>query len=148
MKLFHKTFFVAEPLLWQQQFRFRHVTTRQYLAINDEHHVTLINDPSDPHTVFKLHPVPQESDEVTFDKNARIEHVITGSWLHALKGWFSNSRDFDPRRIRTSGAFVLPSSFSLQSKIVSNIFSFQNFYLFKILNLHFLISHADISMKY
>ena len=28
----------------------------------------------------------QEIDEIHFDAYARIEHVITGFWLHALRG--------------------------------------------------------------
>ena len=28
----------------------------------------------------------QESDEISFESYARIEHVITGYWLHALRG--------------------------------------------------------------
>jgi len=28
----------------------------------------------------------QESDEVNYESYARIEHVITGYWLHALRG--------------------------------------------------------------
>ena len=30
----------------------------------------------------------QESDEVNYESYARIEHVITGYWLHALRGKF------------------------------------------------------------
>jgi hypothetical protein len=31
---------------------------------------------------FKL----QERDEIQFESYARIEHMLTGCWLHALKG--------------------------------------------------------------
>ena len=30
--------------------------------------------------------VLQEQDEIQYESYARIEHVLTGSWLHALKG--------------------------------------------------------------
>ena len=32
----------------------------------------------------------QEADEVQFNSYARIEHVITGYWLHALRGITEN----------------------------------------------------------
>jgi len=31
--------------------------------------------------------IMQETDEVQFENYSRIEHVITGYWLHALRGW-------------------------------------------------------------
>uniref|UniRef100_A0A1I8FDR6 Transmembrane protein n=1 Tax=Macrostomum lignano TaxID=282301 RepID=A0A1I8FDR6_9PLAT len=46
--------------------------------------VTLSDESADPHTVFKMHPVLQETPELKFESYARIEHVITGSWLHAI----------------------------------------------------------------
>ncbi|XP_074663089.1 inositol 1,4,5-trisphosphate-gated calcium channel ITPR3-like [Tubulanus polymorphus] len=75
----------GDILLWEQQFRFRHMTTRQYLCISAEMKVTLTEDVEDPRTVFRLHPVVKESDEITFESYARIENVLTGYWLHALK---------------------------------------------------------------
>jgi len=32
------------------------------------------------------HCVMQETDEIQFESYSRIEHVITGYWLHALRG--------------------------------------------------------------
>ena len=46
----------------------------------------LIDDGHDPRTVFKLHPVLQDRDEITLGGYGRIEHMVTGSWLHLLKG--------------------------------------------------------------
>uniref|UniRef100_A0A1I8IDC1 Inositol 1,4,5-trisphosphate receptor n=1 Tax=Macrostomum lignano TaxID=282301 RepID=A0A1I8IDC1_9PLAT len=79
----------GEVLTWDQQFRFRHATTRKYLCVkqaSEAYSVTLTEDATDPHTVFKMHPVLQDSPELKFESYARIEHVITGCWLHAIKG--------------------------------------------------------------
>ncbi|KAI0227414.1 hypothetical protein LSAT2_022123 [Lamellibrachia satsuma] len=86
----------GEVIHWEQQVRLRHMTTRHYLSISADRRVTLTPDSKDPRTVFRLHPVikPEqlphdvfslESDEVNFESYARIEHVITGYWLHALR---------------------------------------------------------------
>ena len=69
---------------WDQQVRLRHVTTSQYLSIDNELRVTLARD-SDPTTVFQLHSVLKESGEIAFESYARIQHVLTGYWLHATK---------------------------------------------------------------
>ena len=42
---------------WEQQVRFRHMTTRQYLCITADKRVTITPDCRDPRTVFRLHPV-------------------------------------------------------------------------------------------
>ena len=34
---------------------------------------------------------PQEGDEIQFEAYARIENVLTGYWLHALKGKTANT---------------------------------------------------------
>ncbi|KAI0218263.1 hypothetical protein LSAT2_030020, partial [Lamellibrachia satsuma] len=69
---------------WEQQCRFKHLTTRQYLSVNSEKKVSLTSDYDDPKTVFRLHPVIKERDKIEFQTYCRIEHVVTGSWLHAL----------------------------------------------------------------
>lgn len=79
-------FVLGDKLTWDQQFRFRHATTRMYLAVDEESNVILVKESRDPRTVFKLHPVIQDTEEVTFESYARIEHVLSGNWLHALKG--------------------------------------------------------------
>lgn len=32
----------------------------------------------------------QERDEISYESYARIEHMLTGCWLHALKGTLSH----------------------------------------------------------
>ncbi|XP_064627454.1 inositol 1,4,5-trisphosphate receptor type 1-like isoform X9 [Lineus longissimus] len=75
----------GDVLLWEHQVRFRHICTRQYLCISSEMKVTLTDDVDDPRTVFRFHPVVKEGDEILFESYARIENVLTGYWLHALK---------------------------------------------------------------
>ncbi|KAJ8303557.1 hypothetical protein KUTeg_019953 [Tegillarca granosa] len=72
IRLFHKeleAYLVAEGLFddcvtedgdilrWEQQVRLRHMLTRQYLCIDSKMDVSLVVDPSDPRTVFRLHSV-------------------------------------------------------------------------------------------
>jgi len=47
----------GDVIRWEQQVRFRHMTTRQYLCITSDRRVTLTPDAKDPRTVFRLHPV-------------------------------------------------------------------------------------------
>ncbi|XP_046366515.2 inositol 1,4,5-trisphosphate receptor type 3-like isoform X5 [Haliotis rufescens] len=75
----------GDVLRWEQQIRLRHMLTRQYLCIDSRSEVSLCPDPSDPRTVFRLHSVLKERDEIQFESYARIEHMLTGCWLHALK---------------------------------------------------------------
>ncbi|KAK7114914.1 hypothetical protein V1264_000891 [Littorina saxatilis] len=75
----------GDVLRWEQQIRLRHMLTRQYLCIDAKLDVSLVPDPTDPRTVFRLHSVLKERDEIQFESYARIEHVLTSCWLHALK---------------------------------------------------------------
>ncbi|KAH9498185.1 hypothetical protein Btru_007906 [Bulinus truncatus] len=75
----------GEIIRWEQQVRLRHMTTRKYLSIDANHEISLTTDNEDPKTVFRLHSVLSERDEIHFESYARIEHVLTGFWLHALK---------------------------------------------------------------
>lgn len=54
--------------------------------MNADMQITLTTDPKDPNTVFRLHPIIKEGDEIQFETYARIEHVLSGFWLHALRG--------------------------------------------------------------
>ena len=47
----------GDVIRWEQQVRFRHMPTRQYLCITSDRRVTLTPDSKDPRTVFRLHPV-------------------------------------------------------------------------------------------
>ncbi|CAH1798712.1 unnamed protein product [Owenia fusiformis] len=75
----------GEVVKWEQQVRFRHMPTRQYLCITPDLRVSLTPDSRDPNTVFRLHPIMKESDAIHFENYTRIEHVLSGHWLHALK---------------------------------------------------------------
>ncbi|XP_076449737.1 inositol 1,4,5-trisphosphate-gated calcium channel ITPR1-like isoform X2 [Babylonia areolata] len=75
----------GDVIRWEQQIRLRHMLTRQYLCIDAKLDVSLVPDPTDPRTVFRLHSVLKERDEIQFESYARIEHVLTSCWLHALK---------------------------------------------------------------
>ncbi|XP_078311676.1 inositol 1,4,5-trisphosphate-gated calcium channel ITPR2-like [Crassostrea virginica] len=66
---------------WEQQCKIIHVCTRKYMTVKDGQ-VTLTSDHLDPATVFRLHPVIRESDDITPDSYGRIEHVVSGNWLH------------------------------------------------------------------
>ncbi|XP_061178320.1 inositol 1,4,5-trisphosphate receptor type 2-like [Saccostrea echinata] len=68
-------------LKWEQQCKIIHMCTRKYLTVKDGH-VTLTSDHLDPTTVFRLHPVIRENDDIPPDSYCRIEHVVTGRWLH------------------------------------------------------------------
>lgn len=70
---------------WEQQIRLRHLTTRQYLCINNKCEVCLTPEQTDPRTVFRLHSVLKERDQIQYESYARIEHMLSGCWLHALK---------------------------------------------------------------
>lgn len=88
---------------WEQQIRFRHMVSRLYLYVawsnesQTELDVSLTDEANDPRTVFRLHPVLLETDEVRFGSYARIEHVLSGYWLHADK-----EKKFELRRERES----------------------------------------------
>ncbi|KAL4219957.1 hypothetical protein ACF0H5_020368 [Mactra antiquata] len=70
-------------LKWEQQCRLMHMCTRKYLCVAQGGKVTLTSDHLDPKTVFRLHPVIRESDDIPEDSYCRIEHVVSGQWLHA-----------------------------------------------------------------
>ncbi|CAH1798283.1 unnamed protein product [Owenia fusiformis] len=84
----------GDVLRWEQQIRFRHMTTRQYLSITPDLKVSLVTESNDPKTVFRLHPVIKETDDILFESYARIEHVLSGSWLHAHKDEVYTRRQF------------------------------------------------------
>ncbi|XP_055955374.1 inositol 1,4,5-trisphosphate receptor type 1 [Patella vulgata] len=75
----------GDVIRWEQQVRLRHMTIRKYLRVDANREITLTDDNEDPRTVFRLHSVLSERDEIHFESYARIEHVLTGFWLHALK---------------------------------------------------------------
>lgn len=84
------------------------MVTRKYLMVDLNSRTDLIDDGHDPRTVFKLHPVLQDRDEITLGGYGRIEHVVTGSWLHSLKGACAPDPRPDPLPERTPNPAVLP----------------------------------------
>ncbi|KAL4233979.1 hypothetical protein ACF0H5_005634 [Mactra antiquata] len=80
-----KGIFNGEVIQWEQQIRLRHMTTRKYLCIQANKEIIFTEDNADPRTVFRFHSVINERDEIRYESYCRIEHVLTGAWLHALK---------------------------------------------------------------
>ncbi|CAC5357472.1 unnamed protein product [Mytilus coruscus] len=75
----------GDVIKWEQQIRLRHMTNRKYLSLDNNLDVCLVDDNGDPRTVFRFHSVIKEMDEIKFESYTRIEHMLTGCWLHALK---------------------------------------------------------------
>ncbi|XP_076109900.1 inositol 1,4,5-trisphosphate-gated calcium channel ITPR2-like isoform X1 [Mytilus galloprovincialis] len=75
----------GDVIKWEQQIRLRHMTNRKYLSLDNNLDVCLVDDNGDPRTVFRFHSVIKEQDEIKFESYTRIEHMLTGCWLHALK---------------------------------------------------------------
>ena len=48
---------LGDIIRWEQQVRLRHMTTRKYLCIDENHDILLTDDNEDPKTVFRLHSV-------------------------------------------------------------------------------------------
>ncbi|XP_060553969.1 inositol 1,4,5-trisphosphate receptor type 2-like [Ruditapes philippinarum] len=77
-----------------QQCKLLHMCTRRYLSVEsyenargdsnkDKFKVNLTSDHLDPKTVFRLHPVDRDSDDIIDGSYCRIENVVSGQWLHA-----------------------------------------------------------------
>lgn len=73
----------GQQIRWQTQVRLRHFVTRLYLKIDQDYRVGLTPEGRHPNTVFRFHPLMREADEMRFEAYARLEHVLSGSWLHA-----------------------------------------------------------------
>ncbi|KAK0061845.1 inositol 1 4 5-trisphosphate receptor type 2, partial [Biomphalaria pfeifferi] len=112
----------GDVLRWEQQIRLRHMLTRQYLSVDTNGDVLLTPDPTDPRTVFRLHSVLKERDEIQLESYARIEHMLTNRWLHALKDEDYEKRQYnehDTERtmqgLRWDGASLRKVSASMES---------------------------------
>ncbi|KAH9502988.1 hypothetical protein Btru_072533, partial [Bulinus truncatus] len=112
----------GDVLRWEQQIRLRHMLTRQYLSVDTNGDVLLTPDPTDPRTVFRLHSVLKERDEIQLESYARIEHMLTNRWLHALKDEDYEKRqynEYDTERtmqgLRWDGASLRKVSASMES---------------------------------
>ncbi|ESO83880.1 hypothetical protein LOTGIDRAFT_236387 [Lottia gigantea] len=71
-------------LKWEQQCKIIHMCTRKYLTVDESGKVTMTTDHLDPRTVFRLHAVIRDNDDISFESYCRIEHVVSGHWLHAF----------------------------------------------------------------
>ncbi|XP_053404101.1 inositol 1,4,5-trisphosphate receptor type 3-like isoform X2 [Mercenaria mercenaria] len=78
-------------LHFEQQCKLLHMCTRKYLCVETnkqsnvegKYKVNLTSDHLDPKSVFRLHPVNKDSDDIPEGSHCRIEHVVSGQWLHA-----------------------------------------------------------------
>ena len=77
-------------IMWEQQVRIRHMITRKYLKITKEGKIQLEDSNADPMTVFRLHPVIREKDEIEYETYCRIEHVVTEKWISTSQGEYVN----------------------------------------------------------
>ncbi|XP_064638655.1 inositol 1,4,5-trisphosphate receptor type 3-like isoform X2 [Lineus longissimus] len=95
----------GEVVRWEQQCRIRHMCTRKYLRIETDLSLKLTDKYQDPSTVFRLHPVIKEIDEVEYESYCRLEHVVTGRWVHALNDEYEGqlSKKVDDRDTSMAG---------------------------------------------
>lgn len=74
---------------WNQRIRLRHVTTRRYLALVEhlphEFSYDLLVDGNTPQCIFRFTPVLKEHSTIKFGAFSRIQHVVSGFWLHGSK---------------------------------------------------------------
>ena len=57
----HKTRLLTagSPIKWEQPVRFRQMTTRKYLLLDDDFQPSITDDGMDPKTVFRIHSLSQ-----------------------------------------------------------------------------------------
>ena len=86
---------LGEPLHWKELCRIRHLPTRKYLSVvkdQDSYKVTLKAKSTgklfEEGTTFRLAPVVEDDNDVNYGSYARIYHVHTEQWLHAIKGTY------------------------------------------------------------
>lgn len=60
--------------------------TRKYLKITKEGALELADTNADPLTVFRLHPVIRERDEIEYETYCRIQHAVTSKWISTSSG--------------------------------------------------------------
>ncbi|XP_052783710.1 inositol 1,4,5-trisphosphate receptor type 1-like isoform X3 [Mya arenaria] len=97
-------------LKWEQQCRLLHMCTRKYLCVQQGGKVTLTSDHMDPNTVFRLHPVIRESDDIPEDSYCRIEHVVSGHWMHALTEDYKKAQEGSQTDSKSMGSLKWSNS--------------------------------------
>ncbi|CAL1526674.1 unnamed protein product [Lymnaea stagnalis] len=132
----------GDVLRWEQQIRLRHMLTRQYLSIDLNGDIILTPESSDPRTVFRLHSVLKERDEIQLESYARIEHMLTNRWLHALKDEDYDKRQFEydmertMQGLRWDGAPLRKISASVES-MYDDAYTIQQVKDYDVLNFNF-----------
>lgn len=90
---------------WNERVRLKHMVTQRFLTKDsnvtnaiDEAHVqgeitsgqvnsseyvcTLTSNPDDPNTLFRLHPVIDDTKQIIDGDKVRIQHALTNAWVH------------------------------------------------------------------
>ncbi|OWF52185.1 Inositol 1,4,5-trisphosphate receptor type 3 [Mizuhopecten yessoensis] len=102
-------------LKWEQQCKIIHMCSRKYLTYTTEKKVTLTSDHDDPRTVFRLHPVIRENDDIPVDSYCRIEHVVSGYWLHAVMAEYKRKQETTTTDTKAMGSLKWTSAQLKQS---------------------------------
>ncbi|XP_033761182.1 inositol 1,4,5-trisphosphate receptor type 3-like isoform X6 [Pecten maximus] len=102
-------------LKWEQQCKIIHMCSRKYLTYTNEKKVTLTSDHEDPRTVFRLHPVIRENDDIPVDSYCRIEHVVSGYWLHAVMAEYKRKQETTSTDTKAMGSLKWSSAQLKQS---------------------------------
>ncbi|XP_074653546.1 inositol 1,4,5-trisphosphate-gated calcium channel ITPR2-like [Tubulanus polymorphus] len=109
----------GRPIYWEQHIRLRHVTTRKYLFVDDYFDVGLSKDDDDPRTVFRFTPVKTEIEKIKQGTFARIQHVVSGRWLHGLAAEnLSRKSSIDQRtkkKVTTNDSQQFDDAYALQA---------------------------------
>ncbi|CAD5124825.1 DgyrCDS13086 [Dimorphilus gyrociliatus] len=74
----------GEAVLWKEQIRLRHLTTRKFLSLNAENKFVLVDNIDDPRTLLTFYPLAGafRDEKIDINSNIRIFHVISKSWVH------------------------------------------------------------------
>jgi inositol 1,4,5-triphosphate receptor type 1 len=82
----------GEAMQWGELCRIRHLVTRQYLAIENTKEGIKVclkdyqkGSDTEPAVTFRLRPVIQGEESITYGSFARFYHPKTETWLHAMK---------------------------------------------------------------
>lgn len=114
---------------WKKSIRIRHVASRTYLSINPSHvqidnttgktifTLSLLKNPAhtmDPNqdtTLFQLIPVsPPSITGIPYGSFVRIQHIVTGCWMHSENGEEEERIFFSDNTLSTSIPVIHPQS--------------------------------------
>ena len=98
---------VGEAMQWGELCRIRHLVTRQYLAIENTKEGIKVclkdyqkGSDTEPAVTFRLRPVIQGEESITYGSFARFYHPKTETWLHAMKGEIEHFVPTVPIRVK------------------------------------------------